>query len=228
MTPHLIIFDCDGTLVDSQHLIAAAMEKAFETVSLAPPPREAVLGIVGLSLPQAISRLATGASEEMIMKITDGYKGAFGALRQNPDNWEPMYEGALEAVRHLASLENVALGIATGKSRRGVDRLLKRFELTSCFATIQTADDAPSKPHPGMIERAITEVDGEAATTVMIGDTTLDMEMARNAGVTAFGVAWGYHPVEQLRAQGAQDVADDYGHLMRMLDDVFAGCHAAQ
>jgi len=223
----LIIFDCDGTLVDSQHLITTAMERAFETVNLAPPPREAVLDIVGLSLPEAVSLLAEGASEEMITKITDGYKGAFGALRQDPDNWEPMYEGAHEAIRQLASTGYVALGIATGKSRRGVDRLLERYELTPCFTTIQTADDAPSKPHPGMIEQAIMEAGAAAAATVMIGDTTYDMEMARNAGVKAFGVAWGYHPADMLRAVGAQDVADDFADLLRMLDDVFTEQQAA-
>ena len=228
MTPHLIIFDCDGTLVDSQHLIAAAMERAFESVDLAPPARAAVRGIIGLSLPQAISQLVEGASEETIKKITEGYRCAFGTLRQNPDHWEPMYEGAHEAIRQLAGQGNVALGIATGKSRRGVNKLLERFELTPCFNTIQTADDAPSKPHPGMIEQAIMEVDGVAATTLMIGDTSFDMEMAGNAGVRGIGVAWGYHSGEMLRAKGAEDVADDFAHLLRMLDDVFAGKQAAQ
>ena len=228
MATRLIIFDCDGTLVDSQHLIIAAMERAFESVDLAPPPHAAVRGIIGLSLPQAISQLVEEASEETIIKITDGYRGAFGALRQNPDNWEPMYEGAQEAIRQLASQGNAALGIATGKSRRGVDKLLERFALTSCFTTIQSADDAPSKPHPGMIEQAIMETGARAAATVMIGDTSFDMEMARNAGVRAIGVAWGYHPGEMLRAAGAQGVADDFAHLLRMLDDVFAQRQAAQ
>ena len=226
--PYLIIFDCDGTLVDSQHLIVAAMERAFGTVGLAPPPREAVLGIVGLSLPEAISRLARNASEETVARIRKSYAGAFGELRQNPDNQEPMYEGAHEAVIELAGREGVVLGIATGKSRKGVDRLLERFQLGDCFATIQTADDAPSKPHSGMIDRAIQETGIEAAATVMIGDTSFDMEMARNAGVRALGVSWGYHPVEMLRSEGAHDVADDYPHLLCMLNGVLAEHPAAR
>lgn len=227
-TPYLVIFDCDGTLVDSQHLIVAAMERGFGAAGLAPPPREAVLGIVGLSLPQAISRLADGANEQMVMRITEGYKGAFGELRRNPDNWEPMYEGAHEAIVELAGGDGVVLGIATGKSRRGVDALLERFQLAAYFTTIQTADDAPSKPHSGMIDRAITETGAMAATTVMIGDTTFDMEMARNAGVKALGVSWGYHPGEALRSQGALDVADDYPQLLSLLNGVFAEHKAAQ
>ena len=226
--PNLIIFDCDGTLVDSQHLIVAAMERAFGHVGVAPPPREAVLGIVGLSLPQAISRLAVDANEETVMRITKEYSGAFGALRQNPDNQEPMYEGAHEAVVELAGREGVVLGIATGKSRKGVDRLLERFQLGACFATIQTADDAPSKPHSGMIDQAIMETGAAPSATVMIGDTTFDMEMARNAGVKPLGVSWGYHPVQMLRAEGVVDVAEDYPHLLRILNDHLAGQQAIQ
>ncbi len=228
MTRQLIIFDCDGTLVDSQHMIVAAMERAFGTVDLAPPRREAVLGIVGLSLPQAISRLAEGANEEMVMRITNGYKGAFGELRQNPDNQEPMYEGAHEAILDLAGRDGVVLGIATGKSRAGVDRLLERFELGGCFATIQTADDAPSKPHSGMIDQAILETGADTAATVMIGDTTFDMEMARNAGVKALGVSWGYHPVEALRSVGAHDIADDFPQLLHILNCTLGGYRATQ
>ena len=163
MTPQLIIFDCDGTLVDSQHLIVAAMEQAFGSVNRPAPKRDAILGIVGLSLPEAIWRLTDGEDEETVMKITEGYRDAFGGLRQDPKHNEPMYEGARDAILQLAENDNIILGIATGKSRRGVDKLLERFDLASCFATIQTADDAPSKPHPGMIERALAETGSQGA-----------------------------------------------------------------
>lgn len=218
MNSKLIIFDCDGTLVDSQHLIVAAMNQAFEMSDMAPPPRDAILGIVGLSLPEAIWRLSEGAEEEMVLKITDGYRDAFTALRQDPAHNEPMYDGALDAVRELASRDDIVLGIATGKSQAGVRRLLERFELSDCFKTIQTADDAPSKPHPGMIERALAETGADAATALMIGDTSFDMEMARNACVSGLGVSWGYHPPEHLDASGAFAIADDYPHLLRLLE----------
>lgn len=217
MTRYLVIFDCDGTLVDSQHLIVAAMEQAFNAVRQPPPRRDAILGVVGLSLPEAIWRLTSGADEATVNRISDGYKTAFGDLRQDPDHWEPMYDGAHDCVTALAGDDRFVLGIATGKSQRGVARVLERYELQGRFETIQTADDAPSKPHPGMIERALAETGAEKAHTVMIGDTTFDMEMARNAGVAGIGVSWGYHPHEHLHAEVSHGVADDYAHLMRIL-----------
>lgn len=226
--PHrLIIFDCDGTLVDSQHLIVAAMNQAFDSVNMEPPGREAVLGIVGLSLPEAITKLTQGGSEETVMAISKNYSQAFGTLLQNPDLEEPMYEGARDAIIQLVENDGFLLGIATGKSRRGVDRMLERFELAPYFVTFQTADVAPSKPHPGMIERALAETGASAANTVMIGDTTFDMEMARNAGVAGLGVSWGYHPVPLLEQAGVHAIADDYAQLLHMLEDMFAAKRAA-
>jgi phosphoglycolate phosphatase len=228
MDRKLIIFDCDGTLVDSQHLIVAAMERAFHSSNRTPPERDAILGIVGLSLPEAIWRLTDGEDEETVMKIRDSYRDAFGDLRQDPKHNEPMYEGAREAILQLAQDDQNVLGIATGKSRRGVDKLLERFDLTSCFSTIQTADDAPSKPHPGMISQAIDETGAQAAHTIMIGDTTFDMEMAVNAGVMAIGVSWGYHPVHLLREHDVHAIADNYTQLMTMLDGAFTAKSAAE
>lgn len=216
----LIIFDCDGTLVDSQHLIVAAMSAAFEAASLAPPPRKAILGIVGLSLPEAIWRLTEGGDEETARKVLEGYRDAFGLLRQDPQHDEPMYEGAREAVLRLAAEPETVLGIATGKSQKGVRKVLERFDLMKCFATIQTADDAPSKPHPGMIENALEETGANPDNAIMIGDTTFDMEMAKNAGVRALGVSWGYHPSHVLEEVGIHGLASDYSHLLDLLDNL--------
>jgi len=221
MERRLIIFDCDGTLVDSQHVIVAAMELAFTGEGLAPPSREEILSIVGLSLPEAIWKLALAMagppSEVIVERIIQGYKGAFHTLRRDPIHEEPMFPGAHEALLQLAGREDVMLGIATGKSRRGVDRLLAREGLRECFQTIQSSDDAPSKPHPAMVEQAMAETGGVAEKTIMIGDTTFDIEMGRNAGAHAVGVSWGYHPVEDLRQAGAHHVADDYPGLMSHL-----------
>lgn len=221
MGRHLVIFDCDGTLVDSQHVIVAAMEMAFTGEGLAPPLREEILSIVGLSLPKAIWKLgqlmAGPPSEDVVLRIMQGYKGAFGTLRRDPSHEEPMYPGAHDAVLELAARDDVILGIATGKSRPGVDRLLAREGLQEYFATIQTADDAPSKPHPAMVEQAMAETGVAPETTFMIGDTTFDIEMGRSAGAHAIGVSWGYHPVGDLRQAGAHHVADDYPGLMSLL-----------
>jgi len=209
----LVIFDCDGTLVDSQHIIFEAMRTAFLSAGLAEPPRERVLGVVGLSLPHAVERLLPESLPRQIEEISDGYKAAFQVLRRDPAHHEPLYPGAMDAIRALTERGDVMLGVATGKSRRGVDALFERFDLHPHFVTIQTADTHPSKPHPSMIARAMAEAGAQPGHTVMVGDTTFDIEMARRAEVGAIGVGWGYHPVEELRLAGAHALIDSYEEL---------------
>jgi phosphoglycolate phosphatase len=232
MSRRLVIFDCDGTLVDSQHVIVAAMEMAFAGAGLPAPQREAVLSIVGLSLPEAIWRVKLAhdiePDEALLGRLLDGYRQAFGALRQDPAHDEPMFPGALEGVRALAARDGVLLGIATGKSRRGVDRLLARFGLVDCFSTIQTADDAPSKPHPAMIEQAMAEAGTGRHETLMVGDTSFDIEMARNAGVPGLGVAWGYHSPDVLQKAGAAAVAADFADLLAVIDGHMGAVEVAE
>ncbi len=208
----LVIFDCDGTLVDSQHIIVAAMNKAFEGLDREPPLRSATLGIVGLSLTEALAAL-TPPDDPDVPVLVEGYKNAFHDLRAGGLVTEPLYEGAREVVEALAASGDVILGIATGKSQRGVRLVLGHHGLYDHFATIQTADDAPSKPHPGMIEQAMAAVGVGPAETVMIGDTTFDMQMAEAAGVAAIGVTWGYHPPEALHATRAHIVLDRFAEL---------------
>lgn len=209
----LIIFDCDGTLVDSQHIIVAAMNMAFEEHGLPKMQASQVLAIVGLSLPLAVERLLPDAHAEQIIAVSDAYRDAFGQLRRDPAHHEPLYPGILELLHDLEARDDVILGIATGKSVRGVKALLERMALEEHFFTIQTADTHPSKPHPSMIETAIAEAGADPANTLMIGDTTFDIEMARRASVRAIGVAWGYHPPDELARAGASIVASDAGHL---------------
>ncbi len=212
--PNLVIFDCDGTLVDSQHAIFTAMERAFASRALVVPSRAAVLGVVGLSLVNAVARLLPRQTDAgLIEDLAERYKSAFQDLRKDPAHDEPLFPGCRAALDRLMARDDVLLGIATGKSRRGVDIMLKREGLTGAFSTIQTADDHPSKPHPSMIERALGETGVEAAQAVMVGDTSFDMEMAREAGVAALGVAWGYHPVAELQDAGAHMIIDDFAAL---------------
>jgi phosphoglycolate phosphatase len=209
----LIIFDCDGTLVDSQHMICAAMQRAYDAHGLVCPPRERVLSIVGLSLREAFERLSGGASGFPIDGLIERYKEAFFELRHSPEHQEPLYPGARQAVTTLSAREEVLLGIATGKSQRGVRAILTHHDLLEHFATIKTADDAPSKPHPGMILEAMREAGAEPQDTIMIGDTSYDMEMARAAGVHAIGVSWGYHPPTLLERSGAHTVVSGFAEL---------------
>ena len=229
----LVIFDCDGTLVDSQHMICAAMQQAYESHGLPVPARETLLSIVGLSLSDAFRQLAArqaGARSHPVDSLVLHYKAAFGALRQSPDHLEPLYPGAREAVDALGGRPDTVLGIATGKSQRGVRAVLDRHGLSGRFATIQTADDAPSKPHPGMVQAAMRETSIAARDTVVIGDTMFDIAMARAAGVRAIGVAWGYHPVEALVDAGADATIADFCELPGTLDRLWAaaavGAHA--
>jgi phosphoglycolate phosphatase len=201
----LVIFDCDGTLVDSQHNITAAMALAFAAHGLAVPERQAVLGVVGLSLAEAFTVLAPEAELALRASLAEHYRSAFadGHLQRGH---EPLYPGIRETIHHLAGRDDVVLGMATGKSRRGVARVLAQEGWTGHFLTIQTADDHPSKPHPSMILTAMAEAGVGPESTVMIGDTTFDVEMALGARAGALGVAWGYHHPERLRAAGAHDV----------------------
>ena len=209
----LVIFDCDGTLVDSQHNIVAAMSQAIGEAGLPAVPRAAILSMVGLSLPLAIARLLPEVGPDLHARVTEGYRGAFGILRRDPAHHEPLYDGIAELLDTLSRRDDVLLGIATGKSVRGVTALLERMDLGRHFVTIQTADTNPSKPDPAMLLAAMTEAGVDAGDTVMIGDTTFDIEMARFAEVAPLGVGWGYHPPADLQEAGALSVSRDAGEL---------------
>jgi phosphoglycolate phosphatase len=220
----LVLFDCDGTIVDSQHVIVAAMEHAFLVARLKAPARADILSVVGLSLAPAIARLLPpGTAPDAAMDLAEVYKGAFQELRRDPANHEPLYPGAREVITALAARPDVVLGVATGKSRRGVDVLFAREGLASLFQTIQTADDHPSKPHPSMIHKALNETGVLASCAVMIGDTTYDVEMARAAGVVPIGVTWGYHEASALEAAGAWTVLEDYANMPQAIETALAG-----
>jgi phosphoglycolate phosphatase len=211
----LVVFDVDGTLVDSQEIIVAAQRDAFVAHGLAPPSRERSLSIVGLSLVEAM-RVLVG-DEGPAESLAEAYKKAFQALRADAAYREPLFPGAAELIGELARRDDVALGIATGKSRRGVVHLLDRHGWDRIFATVQTADDAPSKPHPAMLQQAMAEAGVGPSSTVMIGDSTFDMAMAGAAAVTAIGVMWGYHRPDALTATGAETIVEDYARLGALL-----------
>lgn len=219
---NLVIFDCDGTLADSQHAIYAAMARAFEMHGLSAPGRDAVLSVVGLSLDLAVMELLpTPRPPEDVHRIAEDYKRAFHDLRRDPAFREPLFPGIRELLDDLARRDDVLLGVATGKSNRGLRSLLEREDLAGHFVTLQTADDHPSKPDPAMIQAAILETGVAPGRTTMVGDTTFDVVMARGAGVHAVGVSWGYHPAADLAAAGAPRIADEASELAAILEDLF-------
>ncbi|WP_210484335.1 HAD-IA family hydrolase [Microvirga antarctica] len=217
----LVIFDVDGTLVDSQNIIVASQQAAFAAFDLEPPTREASLSIVGLSLAEAFIILA--GPHAPIEGLVSAYKEAFGVLRMDPALAEPLFPGAEECLDGLGERPGVILGIATGKTMRGVAHLLDRHGWHDKFATIQTADGAPSKPHPAMILQAMEDVGAAPHQTVMIGDSSYDMAMARAAGVLPIGVSWGFQPVTALTEAGAHHIVHSYDGLAPVLDAFLAG-----
>lgn len=220
MRPRLALFDCDGTLADSQREIVLAMVAAFERCGRAPPPPPAIRASIGLSLPRLMMQLAPTLDEAAQEALVDAYRETFFEHRTAAGAGpEPLYDGivaALDALRDQGWL----LGVATGKSQRGLVRLLTAHRLVDRFVTLQTADFHPSKPDPAMCRAAIAEAGVAPRDTVVIGDTGYDMAMARSAGARALGVEWGYHPVSELLRTGAEAVADHPSALPAMLDSL--------
>ena len=216
MSVRLAVFDCDGTLVDGQGAVCVAMDRAFAECGLPPPDHHQVRRIVGLSLPQALRLLAPATTEAQRDTLDAAYRAAFRAAREAGELAEPLFPGIAELVARLHA-SGWTLGVATGKSDRGLDHCLATHGLTRHFATLQTADRHPSKPHPAMLEAALGETGAAPGDAVMIGDTAYDIEMARAAGVRAIGVAWGYHEAAELRAAGAETVAQNPTELWELL-----------
>lgn len=219
MTIRLAVFDCDGTLADGQANICRAMEAAFAGIGEAPPPRAAIRGIVGLSLVEAVAALAPERDDEFHRMLAADYKAAFQAMRASGAlDAEPLYDGMAELLETLAG-DGWLLGVATGKSDRGLAHLLAHHGIAAHFVTLQTADRHPSKPHPSMLIQAMAEAGAAPHMTAMIGDTSYDMAMARSAGARAVGVTWGYHDEAALLAAGAQAVARDGAELAAILGE---------
>ena len=214
----LAVFDVDGTLVDSQAEIVSAARVAFETENLSPPARGEILAIIGLSLDHAMARLAPQLSDTRRDRLVAAYRSAYFRQRQ-ANGASPLYDGALDALERLAGDPFLLMGVATGKSKRGLDAVIEAHDLARFFVTRQVADFHPSKPHPAMLRAALGEAGIAPAQAVMIGDTRYDMDMARAAGTAAIGVDWGYHPVSELQADA---VISEFAALPDAVDSVLS------
>jgi phosphoglycolate phosphatase len=193
------------------------MDECFTSHGLTPPDRQATRRIVGLNLPQAMRALLPDADPNLHDLLTQTYKSAFHRHRAEGLVEEPLFDGIAEAVQALEEA-GWLLGVATGKSDRGLRLCLERHGLHSRFVTLQTADRHPSKPHPAMLHAAMSEAGAAPATTVMIGDTSFDMMMAREAGAHALGVGWGYHGADELRSAGAREVVEHPQDLVAWME----------
>lgn len=222
--PRLVVFDLDGTLIDSQKAILRAMDAAFGALGLATPPTERALAVVGLSLPEAMAALAPDLPPAAALALVDGYRARFVADRAAGAAAAdaPLYPGARAALERLAAGPGTLLGIATGKARPGLDHALAIHDLAGFFATTQTADAHPSKPHPAMLRAALAATGCPPAQAVMVGDTEFDVAMGRAAGLATIAVAWGYHPRARLETAGADAVIESFDALDAALDRLWA------
>jgi phosphoglycolate phosphatase len=209
----LVVFDLDGTLVDSQHAIVASMRAAFESQDLVPPEAAAVRSVIGLPLDAAIERINPDVRGLLTQRVAEGFKHhahvVQGAGTGGPEPLMPGTRAMLDRLDDAGFL----LAIATGKSRRGLISVLEAHGLRNRFVSLQSADDAPGKPDPTMLRQAIGEAGARVGDTVMIGDTVFDLQMAHNAGVKSIAVSWGYHQVEQLTSAGPHAMIDHFDEL---------------
>lgn len=209
----LVVFDWDGTLVNSQDVIVNAMSEAFTAHGLPAPPPADVRRLIGLRLVEMLAHLLPPENSSIVEEVRASYSAAFAAAVRSPDFNETLFPGALDVLRTLSGRE-VLLGLATGKSLRGARASLERHGLTEHFITVQTPDTARGKPHPQMLLQAMDEAGAKPATTLMVGDTVFDIEMARHAGAHAVGVTWGYHEADALRSAGARAVLTRFEELL--------------
>ncbi|WP_417782279.1 HAD-IA family hydrolase [Terasakiella pusilla] len=208
----LAIFDCDGTLVDSQHSIIKAMDLTCETYGLDKLTRDSIRRVVGLPLEIAMTNLFEGRTQPICNEMAECYRTHFRSMRLNDEVEEPLFPGTVEALNALEA-DGWLLGVATGKAMRGLIPTLETHNLEKRFVTLQTACRAMGKPHPEMVEKALDETGVNAQNAIVIGDTTYDIHMASNANVKSIGVAWGYHEPDELMDAGAVCVVHEYSEL---------------
>ena len=199
----LAIFDCDGTLVDSGATIHQALDQSLRRHGHDCPPREEAQKVIGLSLVEAMQALIPDADHAA---LAETYKEAFVDLRERGEAVETPYDGIDDLLKAFRN-EGWTLAVATGKSEKGLHHVLDLHGWHDLFKCLHTADRHPSKPNPSMIYSAMSDCYADAKDTVLIGDTAHDMRMARNAGVGAIGVTWGYHSTQELNEGGAHAIA---------------------
>ncbi|MCS6759107.1 MAG: HAD-IA family hydrolase [Candidatus Devosia euplotis] len=209
----LVVFDMDGTLIDTQDLIAERMATMFRTMGQAIPTPEQARRVIGLSLPVAMARLAQTDDAVLVNGLVEAYRAHYRAGVLTNEGREGLFPGALEALHRLNQRYDALLGIATGKGLNGVHRLLALRGVSNYFTTLQTPDHNPSKPHPGMVLNAMRETGALPEQAVMIGDTTFDIEMGVAAGCKAIGFTWGYHEPRELITAGASTMIDWFDQL---------------
>jgi phosphoglycolate phosphatase len=202
----LIVFDWDGTLMDSAAQIVRCFELAFADLHLPSPGERAIRRIIGLGLKEAVAALMPQANDAERDGVRERYRSCFLALDADE---LPLFPGVRDGLEALLARGHL-LGIATGKSRRGLDRVLAHTGLADVFVATRCADEAFSKPHPRMLEDLLDRTGMAAAQAIMVGDTTYDMMMAQSAGVAGLAVSYGVHGREELLAHAPLACCDSF------------------
>ena len=215
----LVLFDCDGTLVDSAGLIHEVMMRTCAHFGHAQPELSRTKGVIGLTLDLAIARvLEREHVDDEAIAMAAHYKTIFSGVRAEELHSELLFDGIRPLIDDLGRRESILIGAVTGKSRRGLDTVLDAHEFRRHFIVSRTADDCPSKPHPAMVSECCRETGMDAKDTLVIGDAVYDMQMAKAAGARAIGVSWGYASVDALRAAGADAILGHPEDLLRYIE----------
>jgi len=220
----LVIFDLDGTLIDSEALIIGAVRDSFTAVNEPIPDDHAIRSISGITARDALAILAPQAEPARIDILLESYVSHYRA--RSSASREPMFAGALQALDRLQAAPETILAVATGKGYSGAVTLLEHHGIIGRFNSIETPTHNRGKPDPQMLETAMEKAGVDAAHSVMVGDTVHDMRMAKAGGIKAIGVAWGYHAVEDLKDAGADVVIGDFVELDAAVDRLVGAAHA--
>jgi phosphoglycolate phosphatase len=211
----LLIFDWDGTLSDSTSKIVSCLQQAAETAGFPVLEDDVVCNIIGLGLPEAMERLYPELSANDKEQIRLHYIEHFLAADQTPS---PFFSGVIGGLERLRA-ENFEMAVATGKSRRGLDRVLDRLDMRGYFDASRCADETQSKPHPLMLQELLTEMNVSADKAMMIGDTEYDMEMAQNADVHPIAVSYGAHHIDRLKPYSPLLCTDNFSDFVDWVID---------
>lgn len=215
----LLVFDWDGTLMDSEAHIVASMQSAMQALGMTPLDAGIVRGIIGLGMREAICSLYPDADDGFMDQFAALYRKAY---MQEGQGQQRLFPGAKEVLVELEK-SGYLLAVATGKSRAGLDQVMKETGLSGCFHATRCADESFSKPHPAMLEELMTFCGVDAEQALMIGDTTFDLVMARNAKVASIGVSYGVHPISNLLAENPLAILDRITDLPTWLSHSAAG-----
>lgn len=208
----LVVFDMDGTLVDSAAVMVQSAIAACQKLGVTPPSDKKIRSISGLALLGGLRLLAPEADDKMLEEMVEVYKQAYrDAVEQ--DSREHLFPGTKETLERLHAEPETILAVATGKGYSGAMRVLEMHSIIDLFNSVETPDHNPSKPHPGMLHAAMRKAGVVESQTIMIGDTVHDMDMAQAANVPAIGVSFGYHLPSELTERGAACVIDEYSEL---------------